>query len=305
MLRPRDIQRRFDRAAASFDDADFVHAATRDGLVARLEPLLVEAQRILDLGSATGSTGRALRRRFRRAHVVSLDASHRMAVQSKKKAGWLSKSSAVQADASRLPFADACFDIVVANQLLPWLPDPQQAFGEVARVLKEGGVFAFATLGPDSLQALRAAWAAADIGPEGPPTKTHGIGPEGPPIKGERHVHRFADMHDIGDGLVKAGLGDPVLDVDRLSVSYEDADRLFADLTRSGSRNALADRPRGLTGRRRFEAMKRVLADTSPGGRIVLELELVYGHCWGTGPVGDRKNYRIPAGRIPLRDKRR
>ena len=298
MLRPRDIQRRFDRAAASFDDADFVHAATREGLVARLEPLRVEARRILDLGSATGSTGRMLRRRFRRAHVVSLDASRRMALQSKKKAGWLSKSSVVQADASRLPFADACFDIVVANQLLPWLPDPQQAFGEIARILKEGGVFAFATLGPDSLQALRAAWAAADTGPEG-------TRPEGPPAALEQHVHSFADMHDIGDGLVRAGLADPVLDVDRLSVSYDNADRLFNDLTLTGARNALADRAQGLTGRQRFGAMKRALAKANKAGRIVLELELVYGHCWGTGPASDPRDYRIPAGRIPLRGGRR
>ena len=288
MLRPRDIRRRFDRAAASFDDADFVHAVTREGLVARLEPLLVDARRILDLGAATGSTGHALRRRFRRVHVVSLDASHRMAVQSMKKAGWLSRSSAVQADASRLPFADACFDIVVANQLLPWLPDPQQAFGEIARVLKEGGVFAFATLGPDSLQTLRAAWVAADESP-----------------LSDMHVHRFADMHDIGDGLVRAGLADPVLDVDRLSVSYENTDRLFTDLTLAGARNALADRARGLTGRRRFEAMRRALGSENEAGNIILDLELVYGHCWGTGPAGDPQDFRIPAGRIPLRDKRR
>ena len=43
MFRLRDIQRRFDRVAASFDDADFVHAVTREGLLARLEPLINHA----------------------------------------------------------------------------------------------------------------------------------------------------------------------------------------------------------------------------------------------------------------------
>ena len=33
MLRLRDIQRRFDHAAPDFDDADFVHAVTRDGML--------------------------------------------------------------------------------------------------------------------------------------------------------------------------------------------------------------------------------------------------------------------------------
>ena len=41
-------------------------------------------------------------------------------------------------------------------------------------------------------------------------------------------------MHDIGDGLVNAGLRDPVLDVDRLQVNYRDAARLFDDLTAIG-----------------------------------------------------------------------
>ena len=283
MFRLRDIQRRFDRAAASFDDTDFVHAVTRDGLLARLEPLILEARNILDLGSATGSTGRLLRKRFRRAHIVSLDASHRMATQALAGKGWLSRGSAVQADANRLPFGDAVFDLVVANQLLPWLPDPDTAFAEIARVLRPGGVFAFATLGPDSLAELRRAWAGVDDG---------------------AHVHGFADMHNIGDGIVRAGLADPVLDVDRLAVSYEDADRLFSDLARAGARNALPDRPRGLTGRRRFEAMRRALMDAAGDGRIVLDLELVYGHCWGAGPRKDPADYRIPAAGIPRRNRR-
>lgn len=284
MFRLREIQRRFDRAAALFDDADFVHAATRDGLLERLEPLILDPRRILDLGAATGATGRLLHKRFRRAHIVSLDASRHMLARARTGRGWLSKSSVVQADANRLPFADGAFDLVVANQLLPWLPDPRAAFTEVARVLRPGGVFAFASLGPDSLQELARAWAKVDE---------------------EVHVHRFADMHDIGDSLVQAGLADPVLDVDRLAVSYENADQLFADLTRAGARNALADRMRGLTGRGRFAAMRRALAAEAAGNRITLDFELVYGHCWGRGSRRDSAEFHVPAERISRRGKRR
>ena len=278
MLRLRDIRRRFDRAATSFDSADFVHEVTRDGLIARLEPLLLEPMAILDLGSATGATGRLLRKRFKRAHIVSLDLSQRMLTQAKGHTSWLSRASFVQGDASRLPFASASFDIVVANQLLPWAPDPQPVFEEVARVLKDGGVFAFATLGPDSLQEIGRAWAGVDSGV---------------------HINRFADMHDIGDGLVRAGLRDPVIDVDRLVVAYENTSRLFDDLTHAGARNALARRARGLAGRGRFAAMTAALANDQ--GKITLDLELVYGHCWGAGPKNDPDNYRIDANRIPRR----
>ena len=278
MLRLRDIQRRFDRAAASFDSTDFVHEVTREGLVGRLDPLLLEPATILDLGSATSATARMLRKRFKRAHIVSLDLSQAMLLQGRKRKSWFSRSSFVQADAHSLPFADASFDIIVANQLLPWTPEPQPVFEEVARVLKNGGVFAFATLGPDSLREIARAWAGIDSGP---------------------HVNPFADMHDIGDGLVRAGMRDPVLDVDRLQVSYDNASKLFDDLTQAGARNTLANRSRGLAGRGRFAAMTAALADSR--GKIALDLELVYGHCWGAGPKNDPGNYRIDANQIPMR----
>ena len=280
MLRLPDIRRRFDRAAPDFDSADFVHAVTRDGLLARLEPLLLQPTTILDLGSASGATGRLLRARFKRAHIVSVDLSQAMLKVARKNKRWFSRTSFVQGDAHHLPFADATFDLIVSNQLLPWAPEPQAVFEQVARTLKKGGVFAFATLGPDSLREIERAWSAVDDLP---------------------HVNRFPDMHDIGDGLVRAGLADPVLDVDRLAVSYDNTDKLFADLTRAGGRNTLAARTRGLVGRGRFQAMIDALSGGRADGRILLDLELVYGHCWGSGPKKDPGNYAIDANRIPLR----
>ena len=276
----RDIRRQFDRAAAGFEAADFVHAATREGLLERLEPLLVEARTILDLGSATGGTGRLLRKRFRRARIVSLDLSRAMLAEARRRKPLFSRTAFVQADAASLPFADGAFDLIVANQLLPWIAETGPVFTEVARVLRKGGVFAFATLGPDSLRELATAWASVDQA---------------------AHVSRFEDMHNIGDGLVRAGLSDPVLDVDRLAISYENADRLFADLTLAGARNVLHDRPRGLVSRTRFEAMKGALTAQNPSGKIVLDLELVYGHCWGMGAKNKPGQFHIDANRIPLR----
>ena len=242
--------------------------------------MLLQPTTILDLGSATGATGRLLRQRFKRAHVVSLDLSRAMLSMARKNRGWFSRSTFVQGDAHRLPFADSTFDLIVSNQLLPWAPEPQPVFEQVSRTLKKGGVFAFASLGPDSLQEIARAWSVVDDLP---------------------HVNRFPDMHDIGDGLVRAGLADPVLDVDRLSVSYEDSDKLFTDLTRAGGRNSLAARTRGLVGRGRFQAMVDALATSRSNGSILLDLELVYGHCWGSGPKKGPGNYTIDANRIPLR----
>lgn len=281
-LVPADVRRRFDAAAARFADHDFVHAATREGLFARLEPMLVDrASLVVDLGCAAGAATRPLAKRFRGARILSVDLSHPMLAQARSARGWFTRASFVQADATALPLADQSVDVVFSNLLLPWIADPADLATEVARVLTKGGLFVFATLGPDSLLALRHAWQRVDDEP---------------------HVAAFPDMHDLGDTLVRAGLADPVLDVDRLTVSYRDSRRLFDDLTAGGGRNVLAGRRRTLTGRGRFESMR---AELDRGGEpIRIELELVFGHCWGPGPRPQGVDVRIDAGSIPLRRNR-
>jgi malonyl-CoA O-methyltransferase len=208
-----------------------------------------------------------------------------MLLQRKRRRLWFTRTSSVQADAVSLPFADATFDVVFANQLLPWVNDQAAVFAEISRVLQKGGVLAFATLGPDSLRQLTHAWGQVD----------------GHAPVNQAHVHRFADMHDIGDALVRAGLADPVLDVDRLTVKYPDARKMFRDLTLSGSRNALAGRRRGLLGKQQFKALVAALSEATPGAGIEIELEFVYGHCWSTGPRNEPGHFHIDATAIPRR----
>lgn len=279
-LRSADLRRRFDRAAASFDAADFVHRTVCDGLLARLEPMQVEARLVIDLGSATGAALPTLAARFRGSRVVAVDQSAAMLGRLQRRRRRFRPFPAVRADACRLPFADRSVDVIFANLLLPWIDDPARFFGEAARVLRDGGLLAFSTLGPDSLLGLRRAWQAVDAGP---------------------HVHRFLDMHDIGDAAVRSGLRDPVLDVDRLTVTYGSPADLFRDLTAAGARNSLEGRRRSLTGTRPFAAMTSALEAARSGGLIGIDLELVFGHCWGAGRVASGGEFRVDADRIPRR----
>ena len=245
----RDAQRRFDQAAETFDSADFVHAETRAGLLARLEPMTIDAKAVLDLGSATGAAARALRQRYRGALVVAVDVSLPMLDKAARRGAWLSRRPAVQADARRLPLADHSVDLVFSNLLLPWIGERDPLFAEVARVLRKEGLFVFSTLGPDSLAGLR--------------------------------HEPFADMHDVGDDLVRAGLRDPVLDVDRLTINYRDEPSFARDLEAVGASGCL------------------------PGSMVNLdvELELVYGHCWGAGSLPARGEFRIDSVQIGRRNK--
>jgi malonyl-CoA O-methyltransferase len=277
-LRPRDIRRHFDQAADRFHEADFVHGVTREGLLDRLRPMTIDAATVIDLGSATGTAIPALQKRFRGARVIAVDFSAEMLRVVRRKRTLLSRRYAVQADARSLPFADTSIDVIFSNLMLPWIDDLDAVFPEIARVLRKDGLFVFSALGPDSLLEVRQAWQTVDAA---------------------EHVNRFPDMHDVGDALVRAGLRDPVLDIDRLSVSYRDAGVLLRDLTAAGARNSLRNRQRGLMGRRRFRRFTDALF--AAGGDRSLTLELVYGHCWGSGVRRGGTEIAVDAGEIPLR----
>lgn len=279
-LKLRDLRRRFDRAAAVFDSADFVHRNTAAGLMQRLEPILIEPKRIVDLGGATGSASRLLSKRFKRSRVTVVDSSFAMLRRAREKRGWWFSVSAIQGDATALPLQTGSVDLIFANLLLPWIDDAPAMFAEVARVLRSGGLFVFSTLGQDSLSELRAAWAAVDE---------------------DQHVHSFADMHDIGDDLLRSGLREPVLDTEYLNVSYARVATLFRDLTLVGGRNSLSGRRRTLTGKDRFRRMERQLERLFRGGSLQLGLELVFGHAWGGGPPPRDGEYRFDASRIERR----
>jgi malonyl-CoA O-methyltransferase len=242
----------------------------------------IEAATVVDLGAATGSGSRLLARRFRRARVVAVDLSRNMLEETLRKQGWFSRTSTVQASAEALPFVDHSVDVVFANMLLPWLAEPARAFAEISRILRNNGLFLFATLGPDSLDEIRRAWSKIDAG---------------------QHVNQFPDMHDIGDAAVRSGLRDPVLDVDRLSVTYENSQSLFRDLTAMGARNSLRGRDRSLGGAARFRSMTDELESLRRGGVLTLDLELVYGHCWGGGQQAVDGEQRISPSQIGRRGR--
>jgi malonyl-CoA O-methyltransferase len=281
-LNPLHVRANFDRAASQFDSADFVHRAAADGLMQRMQPMTVAPKLVVDLGSALGAGSRLLARRFPKARILSIDLSAPMLSKARRSDGWFSKVRQLQADARQLPLASRSVDCLFANLLLPWIDDLPSCLGEIARVLRTDGVFLFSTAGPDSLAEVRNAWRGIDSG---------------------LHVHQFPDMHNLGDALVRAGLSDPVLDVDYLSVTYRDTAAMFADLAAAGARNSLCDRRRTLTGKGRIARFREQLRCGAIDGVIELKLELVYGHAFGTGAQASPGEYRLAPEDIGRRRK--
>lgn len=256
------IRESFDRASASYDDAAVLQARVCDELMERLSFFKLAPRVVLDLGCGTGRGSVALKRAYPDSTVVALDFAPGMLREAVRHASdEITPIELVCADALRLPFPDDSADLVFSNLMLQWCEPLQVAFTEVRRVLKPGGLFMFSTFGPDTLMELKDAWAAVDT---------------------RVHVNRFVDMHDIGDAAMHVGLTEPVLDVERIQLTYIDARALMRDLKAIGAHNVAAGRQRGLTSRERLRRMEEAYEFWRRDGRLPATFEVVYGTAWGS-----------------------
>ena len=158
------------------------------------------------------------------------------------------------ADAPQTPV-----QMVWANMLLHQSVDPQALIAQWHRALAVDGFLMFSCLGPDTLRELRQAFEAQAW---------------------PAPAHEFTDMHDWGDMLVEAGFAEPVMDMERITLSYTSPERALAELRDLG-RNFHVQRFAGLRGRRWHAQLLEVLqtlARPDEDGRLVLTFEVVYGH---------------------------
>lgn len=156
---------------------------------------------------------------------------------------------------------DTRVGMVWANMSLHDTHLPRTAMQQWHRHLDVDGFLMFSCLGPDSLRELRAVY-----------TRMGWPAP----------CHAFTDMHDWGDMLVESGFDAPVMDVERIVLSYASAERMLLDLRQFG-RNLSAHRSRVTRGRRwrseLIQALETHLPRT-PDGQMTLTFEVIYGHAY-------------------------
>jgi malonyl-CoA O-methyltransferase len=277
------IRRNADRASARYDEHAVLAARLRGDMIRRLEWIAFTPDSVLDLGCGTGHGAAALAARWPGARVIALDASSAMLEETARREG-AGRIERVLAEAESIPLPGASVDLVFSNLMLPWCEDLDAVFAEVARVLKPRGLFTFTTLGPDTLGELRAAWRAADAA---------------------EHVQAFTDMHDLGDGLVRAGFAEPVLDVSRYTLTYPDVGALMRDLKTIGWQNAASGRSRVLTGRGRIAAMTQAYELFRADGVLPASFEAVFGQAWGALERATRDGeFAFPVSHIGRREPR-
>lgn len=285
----RHVRRAFSRAAHGYSAAAALQREIQSRLLESLDylddPALGRAPpaTVLDLGSGPGHATQVLRTRWPKARVVAVDLALPMLRQART--GWWRPAARVCGDARALPLAAGSVDVLFSNLCLQWVEDLPAAFAGFRRVLRPGGLLLFSTLGPDTLQELRAAFAAADEAP---------------------HVSAFASIARVGDALLQAGFRDPVLDRDLFVHRHADLPALMRELRAIGATNALHARRHTLTGRARFSAAAAAYEPLRSGGMLPATWEAIYAHAWapeaGT-PLREHcvETVGVPLERIPIR----
>jgi len=265
----RAMRRAFSKAARQYDAAAVLQREVCIRMLEKLDLVRIKPQHILDVGSGTGWGTRQLGERFREADIVALDIALGMLQSARGTSSWWqklfsgSKQRFLCADAEALPLAARSVEMIWSNLAVQWCNDLPATFVEMSRVLKTDGLLMFSTFGPDTLKELRTAFAGVD---------------------GYNHVNRFADMHDIGDMLVAAGFADPVMEMEKITLTYNDVKAVMRDLKNIGAHNATAGRATGLMGRAKWAHIVQNYETLRRDGKLPATFEVVYGHAWKPQP---------------------
>jgi malonyl-CoA O-methyltransferase len=277
LIDKRSLRHAFEHAAASYDAAAVLQNEVCRRMLERLEYIKHRPHAILDAGSGTGNAHAGLHKRYPEARLIALDIALAMLRRGQQRLPWWKGLfargvHAVCGDIERLPLAESAVGMVWSNLALQWVNDLPRAFAEMARVLAPGGLLMFSTFGPDTLKELRHAYQDTDR---------------------HTHVNRFIDMHDIGDLLVSAGLGDPVIDMEHFTLAYDEVRGLMRELKAIGAHNVTQGRPSGLSGKQLLAKVTRNYEAFRRDGKLPATFEVVYGHAWKPLPRRDAAGRRV------------
>ncbi|WP_417491052.1 methyltransferase domain-containing protein [Maricaulis sp.] len=262
----RDLLRqRRNRAAGSIQSYNFLVQRAFDDICDRVEGVMRDFDTTLILGGGPGLPGELRQRHAgsKTGHVIQSDLAPAVAARL--------DGPALALDEERLPFSDASLDLILAPLGLHWTNDLPGVLVQLRRALKPDGFLAATLLGGNSLTELRQSLMAAEA-----------------ELSGGAHarVSPLAGTFDIAALLQRAGFTMPVADIDRVTVRYDNAFALMADLRGMAETSILADRPRSPATRALFVRMAEIYAErfSDPDGRIRATFEIVHAAGWAPHP---------------------
>ncbi|WP_290674746.1 biotin synthase [Aquabacterium sp.] len=278
---------------ASLSEAPWLHREVGRRLADKLAPIKLQPQNWIDWSAFLGASGDLVSACYPQAQRWVVESTEELCQRSQLALGQGATRSWKALWRKEAPKAWLADELTQA----PWLPGGAQmlwanmclhAHSDLAAMMRQwhrqlavGGFLMCSGLGPDTARELRALYRAMDW-----PLPTID----------------FIDMHDLGDELVKAGFADPVMDMERLTLTWETPQAMLKELRTWGG-NVAVGRHAGLkTPRWRDELLNLLVRRLArPDGRLGLTIEVVYGHA-----IKPEPRIRLePETRVSLDDMRR
>ncbi len=144
-----NLRNSFQRASKSYAE----NAVVQKSIALNLSKMISEvaekgAERIIELGSGTGFLTKQLLEAFPSARIDAIDLCQSPEDPILKEAG--QRICFISADAQSVAFAKNV-DIISSASFLQWISNRRQLFCKCKNSLKEGGILAFSTFGPNNL----------------------------------------------------------------------------------------------------------------------------------------------------------
>jgi malonyl-CoA O-methyltransferase len=254
------------RRLAATADPPWLHGEVARRMGERLPVVKLQPERVIDWWAWLGASRAVLDAAYPKAHQTLVEPLPALVERSRSALArpWWSRWGGRRAEVLSSDDVNAgSAQLLWANMMLHAVADPQLQMRQWQRALVVDGFLMFSTLGPGSLDSLRALYAQAGWSP-----------PHAP----------FVDMHDLGDMLVHAGFADPVMDQEVLTLTWATPQALLAELRALGGNADPARAPGLRTPRWRRELEQRLDSLRGPDGRLRLGFELVYGHAFRPAP---------------------
>ena len=216
---------RRNRAADNFAQAYFLRDRAIEDTLLTLSAINRQFDLALDMAAADGGFGRALAASEVASKIGLLiegELSERMLAHASGRARLVM-------DEETLPFGDDTLGLVVSVLGLHTVNDLPGTLVQILRALKGDGLFIGSLFGGETLRELRGCLMDAEIEVRG------GYGPR---------IAPFAEAPDLIDLMKRIGFAMPVVDSDRVTVSYEHPLRLMQEVRAMGESNVLVERPR-------------------------------------------------------------
>lgn len=256
------------RRLARRPEAPWLHADIARRMGERLAVIRLQPHTLIDWWAGLGNSREPLSQAYPQARQLWVEPTEAWCERSKAalRRPWLQQliRRAPQVEVlSPAAVTPQAAQLLWSNMMLHACPDMPSEIRRWHEAVAIDGFVMFSCLGPDSLRELRPlyerqAWGAP--------------------------LQDWVDMHDIGDMLVEAGFADPVMDQERIKLTWASPESLLQDLRALGG-NAAPRRHQGLRTPRWHQRLLQALGELrGSDGRISLSLEVIYGHAFKPVP---------------------